>query len=188
MPAYGPYMSNLSWLRSHTVPAVREYRVKGSLRRVRLFRGVSASRNVSSVLGRRSNQARLPDGVWRWTPLRAWTHPDTTCPGQPAPNRGDLLWAHAEGVSEDMIWPAPASAPTPGAGAVTGDGALLCLLAKLSGEQSGRRVGTGAGVSGLWLLSGMRDDGVLAHHRYRAGIYALQAGLCRANSGRRVPG
>lgn len=49
-----------------------------------------------------------------------------------------------------------------GAGAVTpAVGALLCLLAKLSGGKAVAEVGTGAGVSGLWLLSGMRDDGVL---------------------------
>lgn len=40
-------------------------------------------------------------------------------------------------------------------------GALLSLLARLSGGKAVVEVGTGAGVSGLWLLSGMRDDGVL---------------------------
>ena len=35
------------------------------------------------------------------------------------------------------------------------------MLAKLSGAKAVVEVGTGAGVSGLWLLSGMRDDGVL---------------------------
>jgi predicted O-methyltransferase YrrM len=49
-----------------------------------------------------------------------------------------------------------------GAGAVTpAVGALLSLLARLSGGRAVVEVGTGAGVSGLWLLSGMRDDGVL---------------------------
>lgn len=40
-------------------------------------------------------------------------------------------------------------------------GALLSLLAKLSGGKAVVEVGTGAGVSGLWLLSGMGEDGVL---------------------------
>lgn len=40
-------------------------------------------------------------------------------------------------------------------------GALLSLLVKLSGGKAVAEVGTGAGVSGLWLLSGMGDDGVL---------------------------
>ena len=35
------------------------------------------------------------------------------------------------------------------------------MLARLSGGKAVVEVGTGAGVSGLWLLSGMRDDGVL---------------------------
>ena len=49
-----------------------------------------------------------------------------------------------------------------GAGAVTpAVGALLSVLARLSGGKAVVEVGTGAGVSGLWLLSGMRDDGVL---------------------------
>ena len=49
-----------------------------------------------------------------------------------------------------------------GAGAVTpAVGALLSLLTKLSGGKAVVEVGTGAGVSRLWLLSGMSDDGVL---------------------------
>ena len=49
-----------------------------------------------------------------------------------------------------------------GAGAVTpAVGALLSLLTKLSGGKAVVEVGTGAGVSSLWLLSGMSDDGVL---------------------------
>lgn len=49
-----------------------------------------------------------------------------------------------------------------GAGAVTpAVGALLSLLTRLSGGKAVVEVGTGAGVSGLWLLSGMREDGVL---------------------------
>jgi predicted O-methyltransferase YrrM len=35
------------------------------------------------------------------------------------------------------------------------------VLAKLTGAKAVVEVGTGAGVSGLWLLSGMREDGVL---------------------------
>lgn len=40
-------------------------------------------------------------------------------------------------------------------------GALLSLLTRLSGGKAVVEVGTGVGVSGLWLLAGMRDDGVL---------------------------
>src|ERR1700712_3339705 len=40
-------------------------------------------------------------------------------------------------------------------------GAVLRLLGTLVSAKSVVEVGTGAGVSGLWLLSGMRPDGVL---------------------------
>jgi predicted O-methyltransferase YrrM len=40
-------------------------------------------------------------------------------------------------------------------------GAALRLLASLVNAKAVVEVGTGAGVSGLWLLSGMRPDGVL---------------------------
>jgi len=40
-------------------------------------------------------------------------------------------------------------------------GAVLRLIAQLLGARNVVEVGTGAGVSGLWLLAGMRPDGVL---------------------------
>lgn len=40
-------------------------------------------------------------------------------------------------------------------------GAVLRLVAQLIGARNVVEVGTGAGVSGLWLLGGMRADGVL---------------------------
>src|SRR6201986_796383 len=86
-------------------------------------------------------------------------------PGQPAPpSRAESLSAHAEGsISEDaVLLAARERAVDIGAGAVTpAVGALLSLLAKLSGGKAVVEVGSGAGVSGLWLLSGMSDDGVL---------------------------
>src|SRR6201995_1376308 len=86
-------------------------------------------------------------------------------PGQPAPpSRAESLAAHAEGsISEDtVLLAARERAADIGAGAVTpAVGALLSLLAKLSGGKAVVEVGTGAGVSSLWLLSGMREDGVL---------------------------
>src|ERR1700759_3151607 len=86
-------------------------------------------------------------------------------PGQPATtSRADSLSAHAEGsISEDsVLLAARERAVDIGAGAVTpAVGALLSLLTKLSGGKAVVEVGTGAGVSSLWLLSGMSDDGVL---------------------------
>lgn len=79
-------------------------------------------------------------------------------------SRADRILAHAEGsISEDAIVTAARErALDAGAGAVTpAVGALLSLLTRLSGGRAVVEVGTGAGVSGLWLLSGMREDGVL---------------------------
>ena len=79
-------------------------------------------------------------------------------------SRADRILAHAEdSISEDAIVAAARErAVDAGAGAVTpAVGALLTLLTRLSGGKAVVEVGTGAGVSGLWLLSGMREDGVL---------------------------
>ena len=79
-------------------------------------------------------------------------------------SRADRILAHSEGsISEDAIVTAARErAVDAGAGAVTpAVGALLSLLTRLSGGKAVVEVGTGAGVSGLWLLSGMREDGVL---------------------------
>ncbi len=76
----------------------------------------------------------------------------------------EAMVAHAEGsISEDQIVAAARErAVDAGAGAVSpAVGALLSLLARLSGGKSVAEVGTGAGVSGLWLLAGMREGGVL---------------------------
>ena len=84
--------------------------------------------------------------------------------GPRQPSRAERILHHAEGsISEDTIVSAARErAVDVGAGAVTpAVGALLGLLAKLSGGKAIVEVGTGTGVSGLWLLSGMRDDGVL---------------------------
>ena len=85
-------------------------------------------------------------------------------PDQASPNRAEAMITHAEGsISEDQIVAAARErAIDSGVGAVSpAVGALLGLLARLTGGKSVVEVGTGAGVSGLWLLSGMRDDGVL---------------------------
>lgn len=76
----------------------------------------------------------------------------------------ESMCAHAEAsITEDAILTAARErAADIGAGAITpAVGALLTLLTKLSGGKTVVEVGTGAGVSGLWLLSGMSEDGVL---------------------------
>lgn len=85
-------------------------------------------------------------------------------PAQPRPSRAESMVKHAEeSISEDSIVAAARErAVDIGAGAVTpAVGALLSLLARLTGGKAVAEVGTGAGVSGLWLLSGMPDNGVL---------------------------
>ncbi|KUH86400.1 MULTISPECIES: O-methyltransferase [unclassified Mycobacterium] len=79
-------------------------------------------------------------------------------------SRADAIVSHAEqSISEDAIVAAARErALDIGAGAVSpAVGALLCVFAKLTAARAVVEVGTGAGVSGLWLLSGMREDGVL---------------------------
>ena len=88
----------------------------------------------------------------------------TDDPASAPRSRAESLVTHAEGsISEDAIVAAARErAVDIGAGAVTpAVGALLCVLAKVTGAKAVVEVGTGAGVSGLWLLSGMREDGVL---------------------------
>jgi predicted O-methyltransferase YrrM len=80
------------------------------------------------------------------------------------PSRAEAIVTHAEqSISEDAITAAARErAVDSGAGAVTpAVGALLSVLARLAGAKAVVEVGTGAGVSGLWLLAGMREDGVL---------------------------
>lgn len=72
-------------------------------------------------------------------------------------------------------------------------GAALRLLAAALGAKAVVEIGTGAGVSGLWLLSGMPDDGVLttidveAEHQRAAKDAFTEAGI-RANRARVITG
>jgi predicted O-methyltransferase YrrM len=82
----------------------------------------------------------------------------TVTPPKPA------SWTYAEGfVEEDeLLAGARARAEEIGAVAVgSGAGAALRFLAAVIEARAVVEVGTGAGVSGLWLLRGMRPDGIL---------------------------
>ena len=63
-----------------------------------------------------------------------------------------------------------------------GTGAALRLLAATGGARAVVEIGTGTGVSGLWLLGGMRPDGILttidveAEHQRMARRIFLEAG------------
>ena len=91
-------------------------------------------------------------------------------PAQPAPasaakpSTAEAIVKHAErSITEEPITAAARErAEESGANPITpAVGALLSVLAKIASAKAVVEVGTGAGVSGLWLLSGMRDDGVL---------------------------
>jgi predicted O-methyltransferase YrrM len=116
------------------------------------------------IVARLEIRARLTPHGLGWT-YAADMAPSDRTPGQPAlMSRAESLSEHAEGsISEDAILVAARDrAEEIGVGAVTpAIGALLSLLAKLSGGKAVVEVGTGAGVSSLWLLSGMSEDGVL---------------------------
>lgn len=64
----------------------------------------------------------------------------------------------------------------------TGTGAALRMLAAANRSRSVVEIGTGAGVSGLWLLSGMPADGILttidisSEHQHAAKASFAQAG------------
>jgi len=73
-------------------------------------------------------------------------------------------WAYSEDfiAEDDSLLGARRRAGEFGCGAVSvGAGAALRVLAAGAGAESVVEIGTGAGVSGLWLLGGMRSSGVL---------------------------
>lgn len=73
-------------------------------------------------------------------------------------------WAYAEDfvAPSEPIEQARSRGAELGARSVgNGAGAVLQLLAAATGAKAVMEVGTGAGVSGLWLLGGMPADGVL---------------------------
>jgi predicted O-methyltransferase YrrM len=75
----------------------------------------------------------------------------------------------------------------------SGVGAALRFLAAVLDARAVVEVGTGTGVSGLWLLRGMRSDGVLttvdveAEHQRLAKQTFSEAGIA-ANRARTIPG
>ena len=73
-------------------------------------------------------------------------------------------WSYAEGfvAEDDVLAAARARADEVGVSAIgPGGGAALRFLASVIEARAVVEVGTGTGVSGLWLLRGMRSDGIL---------------------------
>jgi predicted O-methyltransferase YrrM len=73
-------------------------------------------------------------------------------------------WSYAEHflAEDDVLAAARARADEVGVAAIgSGGGAALRFLASVIEARAVVEVGTGTGVSGLWLLRGMRSDGIL---------------------------
>jgi predicted O-methyltransferase YrrM len=73
-------------------------------------------------------------------------------------------WAYAEGylAEDDVLIRARQRAAEVGVAPIgSGGGAVLRFLAAAIGARAVVEIGTGTGVSGIWLLRGMRPDGVL---------------------------
>lgn len=73
-------------------------------------------------------------------------------------------WSYAEAyvVEDEVLAAARARSEEVGATAVSpGAGAVLRFLASLIDARAVVEIGTGTGVSGVWLLRGMRSDGIL---------------------------
>jgi len=95
-------------------------------------------------------------------------------------------WAYAEEFvpEDDALAGARARGQEVGATPIgAGGGAVLRFLAALIEARSVVEIGTGTGVSGLWLLRGMRSDGVLtsvdleAEHQRLARESFTEAGI-----------
>lgn len=104
-------------------------------------------------------------------------------------------YAESAIVEDAAVLEARARAEELGAVAVRPSvGALLAFLARARNATAVVEIGTGAGVSGLWLLSGMAADGVLTtidpepeHHRAARASFAdadIPAGRTRLINGR----
>ncbi|MGZ4586903.1 MAG: O-methyltransferase [Mycobacteriaceae bacterium] len=79
-------------------------------------------------------------------------------------NPAERILAHVElsVVEDEVLVSARERANDLGAKPVTGSvGATLSFLARVMAARTVVEIGTGAGVSGVWLLRGMRQDGVL---------------------------
>ena len=101
------------------------------------------------------------------------------------------LYAHVEGylAEDDVLLAARAEADRLGCTPVgPGAGAGLRFLAAAIGARAVVEVGTGSGVSGLWLLRGMAVDGVLTSIDVDPEIQRAARGRVRRRRARPRPG
>nr|WP_280502799.1 O-methyltransferase [Nocardia farcinica] len=74
----------------------------------------------------------------------------------------NLAYVEESVVEDEILLSARERAEELGADPVPASvGALLSVMAQVLGARAVVEVGTGAGISGLWLLDGMREDGTL---------------------------
>lgn len=74
----------------------------------------------------------------------------------------NLAYVEESVVEDEILVSARERAVELGAAPVPASvGALLSVMAQVLGARAVVEVGTGAGISGLWLLDGMREDGTL---------------------------
>lgn len=105
-----------------------------------------------------------------------------------------LHYAEESVVEDEVLLAARERAVDLGAAPVPASvGAVLSMVAQLSGARTVVEVGTGAGVSGLWLLDGMRSDGVLTTidtepEHQRAAKEAFRSGGIAASRTRLING
>jgi predicted O-methyltransferase YrrM len=100
----------------------------------------------------------LPVTVPTTVPITGKVRPMPVAPPKPA------SWSHAESfvAEDDVLAAARARADEVGVVPISpGGGAALRFLASVIEARAVVEVGTGTGVSGMWLLRGMRPDGVL---------------------------
>jgi len=145
--------------------------------------------------GRRTPPAWSPDRRTRLCPARA------TAPSPP-PREAAIsaptpaTWAYAENfvVEDDVLARARARADELGCVPVMpGVGATLRVLAASAAARSVVEIGTGTGVSGVYLLRGMPEDGVLTTidvevENQRAAREAFAEAGIRPNRTRVIPG
>jgi predicted O-methyltransferase YrrM len=106
-----------------------------------------------------------------------------------SPTAQSLVFTEAYAAEDIVLQTARSLALEMGLTAVTpGAGAVLRMLAAAGSAKSVVEIGTGTGVSGVWLLRGMRTDGVLTtidveheHQRIARRIF-LEAGFAASRT------
>ena len=103
----------------------------------------------------RSTTVRVPEALISGNLQSSWTYAEEFLPEDDV-----ITTARAKGTELGCVPVLP------------GAGAALCLIAAMADARSVVEIGTGAGVGSMWLLRGMRPDGVLTtidvepeHHR-----------------------